>query len=97
MITRKTFINPEEVRNFCIKNQYYKRGDGIAYKNLLFNLCGYRNITDDDLRKIATDIAIHSDFKFELESFENENNVIIADIMTSLINECCHTFYTALD
>lgn len=97
MITRKTFINSDKVRNFCIENQYYTKGDSIAYKHLLFDLCKYRNITDDDLKEIAIDIVSHSNFNFESESFENEENVFISDMMTKLFNECCYTFYTALD
>lgn len=94
MITRKTFINSDKVRNFCIENQYYTKGDSIAYKHLLFDLCGEcKFISDDDLEEIALDIINHSDCQFELEYCYNNKTRLLFDMMTRLLNKCCYTFY----
>ena len=51
-------LRAEEVRDLCIRLNFYTRGDCKAYDKML-NRCGY--ITADELIEIASDIVEHSD------------------------------------
>lgn len=62
-------IYSEKLRNLCIKNRWYTRGDCKAYGHLLYNLAEEKeNITTDDIVEIAQDILEHSDTDQELTS-----------------------------
>lgn len=50
-------LTVEDVREVCIRHQYYTRGDCEAYQNM-FDHCGYVNA--DTLEVIAKDIKDHS-------------------------------------
>lgn len=50
-------LTVEDVREVCIRHQYYTRGDCEAYQNM-FECCGYVNA--DSLEEIAKDIKDHS-------------------------------------
>ena len=54
-------INSEGVRNFCIHNNLYTRGDSIDYRELLNSIDEIYNCTPQDIVNIAKDIAEHSD------------------------------------
>lgn len=51
-------LTASDVRQVCIANDYYTRGDCQAYSDM-FEMCGY--VTPDTLENIATDIKSHSD------------------------------------
>ena len=57
----KHTINSEGVRNFCIHNKLYTRGDNMDYKELLNSIDEIHNCTPQDIINIAKDIAEHSD------------------------------------
>ncbi len=57
--TRKS-INRDDLRNLCIRQEYYTRGDCKAYEELL-DFVTDRNITDTDIIAIADNIYDHSD------------------------------------
>ena len=57
----KHTINSEGVRNFCIHNNLYTRGDNMDYKELLNSIDEIHNCTPQDIINIAKDIAEHSD------------------------------------
>lgn len=50
-------LTVEDVREVCIRHQYYTRGDCGAYQNM-FEHCGY--VSADTLEVIAKDIKDHS-------------------------------------
>ena len=50
-------LTVEDVREVCIRHQYYTRGDCEAYQNMVDH-CGYVNA--DTLEVIAKDIKDHS-------------------------------------
>ena len=54
-------IDSEGVRNFCIHNNLYTRGDNIDYRELLNSIDEIYNCTPQDIVNIAKDIAEHSD------------------------------------
>ena len=51
-------LTADEVREVCIRHQYYTKGTCQEYENL-FEMCGY--VTPDSLENIAKDIKDHSD------------------------------------
>lgn len=54
-------INSEDVRNFCIHNNLYTRGDSEDYSRMLQSLDKLHNCTPQRVIVIAKDIAEHSD------------------------------------
>ncbi len=62
-------ILSEDLRELCIRNNWYTRGDCKAYSHLLNELAHEKeNITTDDIVEIAQDILEHSDTDQELTS-----------------------------
>lgn len=65
-------LSPEDVRQVCINNRYYTRGDSRAYENM-FSMLENRtkhsgsNITAYKLQEIAEDIKDHSDTEDTVE------------------------------
>ena len=61
MMKFKHTIDSEGVRNFCIHNNLYTRGDNMDYRELLSSVNELHNCTPQDIINIAKDIAEHSD------------------------------------
>lgn len=63
IVTRRT-IWAGDLRQTCIKNKWYTRGDNQAYENLL-DMCRkpHTELTDELLTDIVLDIEAHSDFE----------------------------------
>ena len=61
MMKFKHTIDSESVRNFCIHNNLYTRGDNMDYRELLDSVDEIQNCTPQDIINIAKDIAEHSD------------------------------------
>ena len=80
-------INTEGVKNFCIYNKLYTKGDDMDYKELLNSVNEIHNCTPQDIINIAKDIAEHSDeqdAKIDL-SLENIAYYLCGNVMfTSL-------------
>lgn len=54
-------IFPEELRELCIRNHWYTRGNNAEYEHLLLDMAGHKeNITTADIVAIAEDIKEHS-------------------------------------
>ena len=73
-------LRMEDVREMCIKHQYYTVGDCKAYENMFNMLTGEDDIPDEVVEKIATDIKEHS-----------RTDDTVEDIMTYLAFriQCC--------
>ena len=54
-------IDSEGVKNFCIYNKLYTKGDDMDYRELLNSVNEIHNCTPQDIINIAKDIAEHSD------------------------------------
>ncbi len=83
-------LSPMSVRDFCIKHNFYTRGDCTEYSKMLYKA----EIYDGNflvLRDIAVDIIEHSD----LDMFEEEDvfGDVVARVMTMLDNECVLVTY----
>lgn len=62
-------IFAKDLRELCIRNNWYTRGDCKAYSHLLNELAHEKeNITTDDIVEIAQDILEHSNTDQELTS-----------------------------
>ena len=53
-------LRAEDVREMCIRHNYYTAGDCKAYQNMFDMLTGEEDIPDEVVEKIATDIKEHS-------------------------------------
>ena len=83
-------LSPMSVRDFCVKHNFYTRGDCKEYSKMLYKA----EIYDGNflvLRDIAVDIIEHSD----LDMFEEEAvfGDVVARVMTMLDNECVLVTY----
>lgn len=71
-------LSPDEVRNLCIKKDWYTRGDVNAYAAMLDKVWkieeSEKSITADQLGEIAEDILAHSDTEYTVESIIWELN-----------------------
>ena len=86
-------IDSMKVRAMCIRDNYYTRGTNKEYSHLLNDLCDKdKNITLKDIQKIALDILIHSEWEKKTKIYSCNYDELLADVMTSLINECCYSF-----
>lgn len=91
------FIYCDKVADLCIRNNFYTRGDVVAYKHFIFELCCEKGsfskkVSDSDIEEIARDIVSHSNRR----AFEGiiENTAFVACVRTvvsMLANECCIT------
>lgn len=62
-------IFADDLRNLCIRKNWYTRGDNRQYSHMLYEMASdEKNITTDDIVDIATDIMEHSDTDQELTS-----------------------------
>ena len=88
MMTFKHTIDSEGVRNFCIHNNLYTRGDNEDYSRMLQSLGKLHNCTPQRVIAIARDIAEHSDqqdAKIDL-SLENIAFYLCEDVMHTTLS-----------
>ena len=81
-------INSEDIRNFCIHNNLYTRGDNEDYSRMLQSLDKLHNCTPQRVIAIARDIAEHSDkqdAKIDL-SLENIAFYLCEDVMHTTLS-----------
>lgn len=69
------------VRNLCIKNNYYTRGDCDAYGKML-EFVDANKPTPNNIYKVADDIVRHS----EMEKYNCEEKELIQAVMYDLAN-----------
>lgn len=83
----KHTINSEDVRQFCIHNNLYTRGDGEDYSKMLALVNKFHNCTPKRIINIAKDIAEHSDqHDAEIDlSLENVICYLCEDIMHTMV------------
>lgn len=69
------------IRNACIERNWYTCGNCEEYEKILSYADKLKEVTTDELEKIATDIKNHSDTDCNVQS-----------IMFYIANVCCTTF-----
>lgn len=69
-------IDTDDLRNLCIRHNYYTRGDNKAYANI-FEMAKYNE--EGDLIAVARDILDHSDTNDTLE-----------EVAEYILNNCCY-------
>ena len=75
-----------KVRNFCIKNEFYTRGDVEDYTKMLHYVDEHHHPEMLDIERVAFDILDHS-------SQEANDEYCISDIMFLLTGDCITTYY----
>lgn len=68
--TETRTLSMSDLRNLCIKNNWYTNGNNDEYNELLTSVKN-KNITTNDIIDIANDIINHSDLNFTIETLEN--------------------------
>ena len=79
-----------EVRNMCVKHEYYTAGDCEAYEKIL-NFVEIHKPTTNNIYKVANDIFEHSDI--DLDNYGVDKDEMVAAIMFDINNECVKTRY----
>ena len=79
-----------EVRNMCIKHEYYTAGDCEAYEKIL-NFVESHKPTTNNIYKVATDIFKHSDIN--LDHYGVDEDEMIQAIMFDIHKECVSVHY----
>lgn len=85
----KIMVRWDEVRQLCIKENYYTRGNNAEYDYMLLTLCNDTE-TVDDVMKIAADIAEHSDTDKLIYTYGIDEEQIAGMIAEQIINECSY-------
>ena len=68
MIKEIRNISAGNLRNLCIKERFYTKGNSVEYGNLLYKLSSdKKNLTTKNIIAIATDIKKHSRTEKEIE------------------------------
>ncbi len=94
MYTKTTVMDCDELRQFCIKNKFYTKGDCEAYSKLFDMAKAYKGDVDD-MVSIAEDIYNHSDGE-SLTTFcysGTAPKAIICDLMTEIERICVCSWY----
>ena len=56
-------LRAESLRVLCVEHNWYTRGSGMEYKNLLDFVGTKENLATEDILLIATDIVEHSELE----------------------------------
>ena len=83
-------INKYKVRNLCIEQGYYTRGNNEQYDHLLFNLCDTKEATFRDVKEIALNIFEHSNKDKLASKYDCSWNDVVNTIYEFILNECCY-------
>lgn len=70
MMSFSMYLSWSDVRQLCIEEQYYTRGDCFAYQDM-FDMCGVIQ-NEEQVMKIAQDIKDHSDTSAETEDIARQ-------------------------
>lgn len=81
-------LSMDDLRELCIKNNYYTEGTNDEYDRFLTSVKGVE-ITKDKIYYLAVNIFTHSD----IEDNGLSTDEIVASIMYN-IAEICHTVFT---
>ena len=84
-------VDPYNMRNLCIQQRYYTRGNTEEYAELL-NMCSdddnsYTTLTDDLLTALVENIFTHSDFDDLIEMGYTDDD-LRQDIAFYILNKC---------
>lgn len=91
---RVEVISLSDVRNFCIKRNFYTAGTVEQY-NAMFDLCtDYNNVKGDIdiLESIARDIIHHSS-NVSLALYDMQGDELVGAVMADLQNMCVTTIF----
>ena len=84
-------LNGEKLRNLCIKNNYYTKGNNIEYTAMFEKYCGgfygQKKITFVKIEEVANNIFQHSNWSEYEKSYRDIE--IIEKIIFELLNDCC--------
>lgn len=75
MMSFSMYLSWKDVRQLCIAEDYYTRGDCSAYQNM-FEMCGVIQ-NEEQIMKIAEDIKAHSRTPYTTEDIAQQLAFII--------------------
>ena len=84
-----TTMSANSVRAFCIKHQFYTRGDCKAYEKMLDYVSNhFDRVTTNIVARVAEDIINHTDMgRLDTEDMDIESMMFLLD------KECINRFY----
>lgn len=84
--TTKRILSAEDVRNVCIKHNYYTRGDVKAYEKMLDRFIGHDKIVSDALLiTTAEDIYQHTDIPRMCKEYGCDEEECLREILFELM------------
>ena len=63
-------------RALCIQQNWYNAGTNEDYGHLLYTLCGYHDLTADDITEIVGDIIMHTQEYRDVTDPEEKASII---------------------
>lgn len=85
-MTVKRYISAGKVRNICIENGYYTRGDNEAYSKMLDSINVKDEFNDEKLKSVAVDIYNHSDIENMMLLYGIDELEVMEHIVYTLVN-----------
>lgn len=89
-IIREEKLNSMDVRQLCIRNEYFTCGDCLEYEKL-FQMCDEYDETVESLKKIAEHI-INNSAQDKFDPFE-EYSDRVCGVMFDLIKYCSYSIF----
>lgn len=81
----KRTLSAENLRNLCIKNHWYTKGNCEEYEHLLYDLAeNKRHLATNDIIEIAEDIIAHSEIDCTSEDITT---------VAYLVNRACEVLF----
>ena len=89
-VIERRYLDRDDVRATCIRNDWYDAGTCSAYERML-NMVEDGTVTTLKLYKIAKDIVIHT------SRYPEKDNMEIENVMYYLDKQACVTLFTIVD
>lgn len=86
-IRERRITSLDLLRSLCIKEMWYTEGSNEEYFDMLNKAKSLSNLTAQDIKSIAIDIAAHSD------NISAEDPDEMMNVMYKIANDACYTVF----
>lgn len=91
-VKRTTYA--DNVRQMCIRGQFYTQGDCEDYEHMLSKVTRAEEFTDELLIETAIDIFNHSDIDRLMDECGADEHEVLDGIVHNLLNDCVYLVST---
>ena len=87
----RNYLETSKLRQVCVDNDYYTRGDNYAYDKMfrkLWDVDNPKELTNEKLIDIAQDIFDHSNIERIMRDYGCGEEEVLNSIMFNLVNAC---------